>query len=512
MLSLLTFISASSIQETYPDVKIDEGVVQLTKDNFDSFINAFPLPVIVEFYAPWCGFCKKLKPEYEAAAKVLWDQEKAPLVKVDCTEDKEVCDRFGVEGFPTLKVFSKNKKPTTYEGERTKDGVVDYIVRSRLPPVTALESVEKLKDLMSKFGSLIICHSKGPAFKEVAESIRDVAAFVSVSDKIADAVGKSLNVVLEPDHLFLLTPFLEAPVAYGKISDAESLSTWIKRRLLPVLGSVTPENFKKYSDSELPLGFIFYKTEDDKKIVNDALKKSASDQWGAVNFGFVNGDEHADFAESLGLEKNVFPAMSIQNLKRQINFPYKGEWKKEALTKFVNDFVSGKLKPHLKSDAVPENKIEDHVTVVVGTQFEEIVLDKTKDVLVELYAPWCGFCKKLAPVWSKLAEHVKGDHLVIAKMDGTTNDMPLSVDYSVKGFPSILFFKAKDNKLLEYNSGNREATDFYAFLKENAHYKDITANEAELATKEAEDEEEEKVVEDEEDEQADDEVEDKEEL
>ena len=57
-------------------------------------------------------------------------------------------------------------------------------------------------------------------------------------------------------------------------------------------------------------------------------------------------------------------------------------------------------------------------------------------------------------------------------MDATTNDMPLSVEYTVKGFPTILFFRAKDNVLLEYSSSDREAMDFYKFLKENAHYKD----------------------------------------
>ena len=91
------------------------------------------------------------------------------------------------------------------------------------------------------------------------------------------------------------------------------------------------------------------------------------------------------------------------------------------------------------------------------------------------------------------------EHLVIAKMDATTNDMPLSVEYTVKGFPTILFFKAGDNKLLEYSSGDRAAADFYKFLKENAHYKDkISANEEDLeADPEAEKEEEQAGEEDE---------------
>jgi thiol-disulfide isomerase/thioredoxin len=59
----------------------------------------------------------------------------------------------------------------------------------------------------------------------------------------------------------------------------------------------------------------------------------------------------------------------------------------------------------LKSEEpVPNN---GPLTIVVGKNFDEIVRDPTKDVLVKFYAPWCGHCKKLAPVWDELAEFYK---------------------------------------------------------------------------------------------------------
>ena len=87
--------------------------------------------------------------------------------------------------------------------------------------------------------------------------------------------------------------------------------------------------------------------------------------------------------------------------------------------------------------------------VVVGKNFDEVVNDDSKDVLIEFYAPWCGHCKTLAPKYEELGKkvsscHIRASHdfllfpqfendpnIVIAKMDATANDYPST--YEARG-------------------------------------------------------------------------------
>lgn len=69
--------------------------------------------VLVEFYAPWCGHCKSLAPEYAAAATAVKDVAGLKIAKVDATEAKDVAGKYEIKGFPTLKFF-KNGKASDY--------------------------------------------------------------------------------------------------------------------------------------------------------------------------------------------------------------------------------------------------------------------------------------------------------------------------------------------------------------------------------------------------------------
>eukprot|EP00996_Jenningsia_fusiforme_P000834 NODE_1758_length_1416_cov_24.426481_g1587_i0.p1 GENE.NODE_1758_length_1416_cov_24.426481_g1587_i0~~NODE_1758_length_1416_cov_24.426481_g1587_i0.p1 ORF type:complete len:430 (+),score=131.81 NODE_1758_length_1416_cov_24.426481_g1587_i0:63-1292(+) len=104
-------------------------VLTLKSSNFKSETEASPA-MLVEFYAPWCGHCQSLEPEYKKAAKIL--EKEAPhlsLAKVDATVEEKLAQDYDVSGFPTLKLFKNGEFIKDYQGKRTAQAIADWMVR-----------------------------------------------------------------------------------------------------------------------------------------------------------------------------------------------------------------------------------------------------------------------------------------------------------------------------------------------------------------------------------------------
>lgn len=115
----------------------------------------------------------------------------------------------------------------------------------------------------------------------------------------------------------------------------------------------------------------------------------------------------------------------------------------DNLVNFAKDFQAGSLTPYLKSAPIITDKNTD-VVHVVAFNFDEIVNDSTKDVMIVFHATWCGHCKALMPKYEQAAKLLKGEsNVVLAAMDAVENDIPKP--YEVTGFPTI-YFVPKDKK------------------------------------------------------------------
>jgi len=193
---------------------------------------------------------------------------------------------------------------------------------------------------------------------------------------------------------------------------------------------------------------------------------------GDIMFVSVTTDEaeHKRVLDFFGIQEDEVPTFRLSAGDDMLKFkPDNTDMTEENFRAFIASWKAGDLKPHLKSDEVPEDWNANPVKVLVGKNFAEVALDASKDVLVEFYAPWCGHCKKLAPVWDELGEKFKDDDkIVIAKIDATTNEVE---NVKIRGFPSIKLFKSGDNKVVDY-TGGRTLDDFVKFLSPEDAKKD----------------------------------------
>jgi len=114
------------------------------------------------------------------------------------------------------------------------------------------------------------------------------------------------------------------------------------------------------------------------------------------------------------------------------------------------------------------SKAPSDVIVLSPSNFDSIVKDANKHVFVEFYAPWCGHCKHLAPIWEKLASVFKNDpNVVIANVDADKHK-DIGGKYGVSGFPTLKFFGKDSKSEGKSYDGQRELADLVRYINAEA--------------------------------------------
>jgi len=158
-------------------------LVTLTSDNFNEKIIDNPQPAIVEFYAPWCGHCKNLAPHYAKAAEKL--KGMVTFGVVDCTDQKDLCGEYSIEGFPTLKTFEMEADtPTDYQGPREAKGIAKY-AKKLLKKAKVSRLKETQVDKLLESGTKVLLFSSKEKIPILMKGL--AAKFTSYKFYIADA-------------------------------------------------------------------------------------------------------------------------------------------------------------------------------------------------------------------------------------------------------------------------------------------------------------------------------------
>jgi len=448
------------------EIPREEGVLVLTEENFQEAVDGSQF-LLVEFYAPWCGHCKSLAPEYAKAATTL--AEKGSLVllgKLDATEHPKIAEQFEVKGYPTLKFF-KNGKDTEYNGGRTADTIVSWLEKKTGPAARSLATVEEAAAFIADNTIAVI------GFFEDAET-EDAKAFLAAAAALDDypfAITGEAAVIAEHKKGSSVTIFKNFDEGRAELEGdvtEEAVTAFVTGNSLPLVVEFSQDTAQKIFSGDIKshlLLFLSAAAEDyDAKV--DIARGIAKDHKGQMLFVTINTDEeeHKRIMEFFGMEEAELPSMRIIKLEEDMSKfrPASTELSDANIRAFVASYLAGELKPHLMSEDIPEDWDKEGVKTLVGKNFHEVALDSAKDVLVEFYAPWCGHCKQLTPIWDKLGEkYLEHESIVIAKMDSTANELE---DIKVQGFPTIKLFQKETNKVIDYN-GERTLDGFVKFLE-----------------------------------------------
>nr|UZC53375.1 protein disulfide isomerase-2 [Nicotiana benthamiana] len=429
--------------------------------------------IVLEFYAPWCGHCKNLAPEYEKAAAELSSHD-PPIVlaKYDASDEanRALATQFELQGFPTIKILRDGgKNVQDYNGPREADGIVAYLKKQVGPASPEIKSKEDAANLIDEkkiFVVGIFPEPSGEKFENyltLAEKLRAEINFAHTVDaKLLPRGGP-----VDKPTLRLLKPFDEPFVDFEDFQ-VDAMEKFIADASIPVVTVFDndPNNHEyvnKFFDgtNSKALLFVNFSTELEafKSKYNDVAKLYKGD-----GVSFLLGDVEAGEGafEYFGLKPEQAPLIVIMGTDNQKYL--KDHVEPDAIAVWLKDYKDGKLKPYVKSQPIPETN-DEPVKVVVRDTLQDMVFNSGKNVLLEFYAPWCGHCKKLAPILDEVAVSFDSDpDVLIAKLDATLNDLPKD-QFDVQGFPTM-YFRSASGKLSQYD-GDRTKEAIIEFIEKN---------------------------------------------
>ncbi|KAI9595310.1 thioredoxin-like protein [Syncephalis fuscata] len=246
---------------------------------------------------------------------------------------------------------------------------------------------------------------------------------------------------------------------------------------------LTPDNFDKIVNGSKDVLVKFYAPwcGHCKRLapVFDELATAYQHAKDKVVIAKLDADEHRSLGNRFGIQG--FPVLKWFGKGGDVDSPdeYEGDRSLDDLSDFISK-KSGRYNYCIARQVANINlgvkskvkKTPSHVVTLTAANFDEIVMDRTKNVLVEFYAPWCGHCKELAPTYEKVAaDFIREENVVIGALDAVEH-ANVAKRYGISGYPTIKFFKATRpgrSKLPMDYSGDRSEQAFVSFINEQSN-------------------------------------------
>ncbi|XWS20284.1 hypothetical protein CRYUN_Cryun31cG0087700 [Craigia yunnanensis] len=458
--------------------KAQRIVLELNNDNskriFDE--NEF---VLVLGYAPWCVRSAELMPHFAEAANSLKLLGSTLLMaKLDAERYPKVASLFDIKGFPTLLLFL-NGTSQAYTGGFSAEEIVIWVRKKTGVPVVRISTVTEAEEFLKKHQMFVIGlfqkfeGSYYEAFIKAATSDNEIQFIEANSIEVA----KALYPDIKATNLFLglVKSEPERYTTYEGTYETESILQFLDYNKFPLVIKLSELNSIRVYSSPIKLQVYVFAKADVFKTLLEPLQDVARKFITKMMFIYIDiMDENLakPFLTLFGLEESKNTLVTAFDNKGSSKFLLQSNPTPSNIEEFCSGLLHGSISTYFKSQPIPENK-NASVLAVVGKTFDDLVLNSPKNVLLEVYTPWCINCETTSKQVEKLAKHFKGsDNLVFAKIDASANEHPkLQVD----DYPSLFLYKAgdKDSPIkLSTKSGSKELA---AFINKHMRTKDQVA-------------------------------------
>ncbi|XP_058031953.1 thioredoxin domain-containing protein 5 isoform X1 [Ahaetulla prasina] len=384
-------------------------------------------PHFVMFFAPWCGHCQSLQPTWNKLADKYnnMDNPQVYVVKVDCTTDTPLCSEYGVRGYPTLKLLRRHQEDEKYQGPRELESLENWMLK-KLKKASD-EEEPKRKPSKAPDTKQGLYELSAANFKQhVAEGnhfIKFYAPWCGHCKALAPT-WEQLSMSLEQSK----------SVKIGKVDCTEHSTICSENQvrgyptLLWFRSGEKVDQYKGKRDLDSLKEYIESQLKDSKEAMNDVKPTKAPLPEITPEHVTQQGDrvqmDRSDRSDGITINSTVRKEEPWEN--EEITGPKKGK----VLSLSEKDF---------------DKEVANGIT------------------FIKFYAPWCGHCKNLAPVWENLSKkNFPGPvDVKIAEVDCTA-ERSVCNRFSVHGYPTLLLFRSGE-KITEH-TGARDLDTLHNFV------------------------------------------------
>jgi len=510
--SLVTFLKDPSGDLPWEEDPQAQEVVHLnTPAQLAKLLKTEKRPVLAMFYAPWCGHCKRLKPDYQVVAKEMKDSAVLAAMDVNRPENSPVSRKYNITGFPTLLYFEGGSLLYPYPGGNSKDEIKKFLADPKpeaeeKPKETAWSDEESevvhltddtFDEFMSGNPSVLVmfyapwcghCKRAKPHFVSAAAKMVEQG----MSGKLAAVdctIHQQLSKRFEVKGFPTIKYFKDGEMAFDA-GDAREEASILKFMADPKepppppppetpwsetesdVAHLTEVDFKPFLKKKKHVLVMFYAPWCGHcKKAKPEYEKAAADFSDDPKVEFAAVDCTKDNSVCSAFDVSGFPTFKYFHYFNKEQKPYDGG---RTHKDFVNFMESDPLSPFAGQPPPPPSPEEQWVGLegsifikhLTGDEFDHYMRFK-ETVLVMFYAPWCGHCKAMKADYARAAQQLteEGVSHVLGAVDATV-ETELGKRFEIRGYPTIKLFSK--GQVVEDYKGGRKKDDIVKYIRQKA--------------------------------------------